>query len=174
MSFSDYLIDIVLVLLVVRQLRESRLDRRAIILPLGIIAYVADTYLSSIPTSGNNVGLVVGMATAGVALGVAGGLTTRVRTDGGRYALVKASWVSAGLWVGSMTARLIFEIWATHSGGPTLARFSVEHHLSVSVWTDAIVLLALGEVVARVGTLVIRSQQALATQRHTQSQLISV
>ena len=37
MTFIDYLVDSVLVLIVFRQIRESRFDRRAIILPLAIV-----------------------------------------------------------------------------------------------------------------------------------------
>jgi hypothetical protein len=174
MTFSDYLIDIVLVLLVVRQIRESRLSTRMMLMPLAIVAYVAHEYLHALPTAGNDLGLVAGMIGLGLALGVAGGLTTRVRTDGGRYALVRAGWVAAGLWVGSMSARLGFAIWATHGGGPALARFSAAHHLSVSVWSDAILLMALTEVVSRVGLLFWRTQRALAVQRESAPQLATV
>ncbi|MGH8959945.1 MAG: hypothetical protein ACRDWT_01855 [Jatrophihabitantaceae bacterium] len=161
MTFSDYLFDSVLVLLVLRQLRESRLDRKAVLLPLGIIAWVADSYLHTIPTSGNNLVLIVGLTLVGVAFGSISALTTRVRADGGRYALVKAGWTAAGVWVLSMGSRFAFAVWASHGGGPSLYRFGRTHHLSIDVWTAALVLMALGEVLSRTGILLVRSQRTL-------------
>lgn len=164
MTFSDYLLDTVLVLLVVRQIRECRWDLRAVVLPLAVTAYVAYDYLHTVPTSGDNL-LLIGVLTAvGIAFGVVSGLTTRVRADGGRYALVRAGWVAAGAWVVSMSARFGFAVWATHGGAPALGRFTVEHHLSPDVWTAALVLMALGEVVTRVGLVTWRAHGALAGQ----------
>jgi hypothetical protein len=174
MTFSDYLFDSILVLLVLRQLRESRFDKKAVLLPLGIIAWVADSYLKTIPTSGNNLIVIVGLTAVGVAFGTVSALTTRVRADGGRYALVKASWTAAGLWVFSMGARFAFAIWATHGGGPSLFRFGVQHNLSTDVWTAAIVLMALGEVVSRTGILFARSQRVLAQAATKAPDLVTV
>ena len=97
MTFIDYLVDSVLILIVVRQVVESRFDKRAIILPLAIVAVVAHSYLHAIPTGGNDLLLIAGLAGVGVLLGTLSGLVTRVRADGGRYALVQAGWASAGL-----------------------------------------------------------------------------
>ena len=82
----------------------------------------------------------------------------------GRYALIKAGWASAGVWVLSMGGRFCFAVWASHGGGPSLYRFSVAHDLSIDVWTAAIVLMALGEVLARTGLMVLRTRRALAAQ----------
>ena len=49
MTFTDYLLDSLLVLLVFRQVREARLDRMAVLLPLGIAAIVGNSYLHSDP-----------------------------------------------------------------------------------------------------------------------------
>lgn len=162
MTFSDYLLDSILVLLVLRQIRESRFDRRAILLPLVIVGVVANSYLHTIPTSGNNLVLIVGLTLVGIAFGTVSALATRVRADGGPVALVKAGWVAAGLWVFSMGARMTFAIWATHGGGPVIGRFTLAHHLSAEVWTAALVLMALGEVISRVGVLYLRSRRVLA------------
>ena len=174
MTFSDYLFDSVLVLLVVRQIREARFTRRMVVLPLVIVAAVAKSYLHTIPTTGNDLALIVGLTGLGVAFGTISALTTRVRTDGGQYALVKAGWVAASVWVFSMSARFAFAIWASHGGGPSLYRFSLAHHLSIDVWTAAIVLMALGEVLARTGLMVLRTQRALATAPAAGRELITV
>jgi hypothetical protein len=172
MTFSDYLLDIVLILLVVRQVREARLDRRAILLPIGIVAFVAHSYLKSIPMHGNNVVLIVGLTVLGVAFGAISAMNTRVRSDGGRYPLVKANMVAAGVWILSMSARMAFSIWGnSSSGGHTLYNFSVQHHLDANVWTAALVLMALGEVLTRVGVLAFRGHRV---QHPTTSQLVTV
>jgi hypothetical protein len=163
MSFSDYLLDAVLVLLVFRQVREARFDTKSVLLPLGIIGWVVDSYLHTVPTDGNNLLVVIGLTLVGATFGSLSALTTRVRTDGGRFALVKAGWVAAGLWVLSMGGRFTFAVWASHGGGPSLYRFSTAHGLDITVWTAAIVLMALGEVVTRTGILFYRTRRALAS-----------
>jgi hypothetical protein len=107
--------------------------------------------------------LIAGLTVVGITFGLISALATRVRTDGGRYALAKAGWIAAGVWVLSMGARFTFAVWASHSGGPHLYRFSIDHHLDIKVWTAALVLMALGEVITRVGVLVYRSRAALAS-----------
>ncbi|HEU5267889.1 MAG TPA: hypothetical protein VFU35_14365 [Jatrophihabitans sp.] len=174
MTFSDYLMDSVLVLLVVRQLREARFDLKSVLLPLGIIALVVKSYLHSVPTGGNDLAVVVGLTLVGVLFGTVSAATTRVRTDGGKYALVKAGWIAAGLWVFSMGARFAFAVWASHGGGVHLYRFSVAHSLDIKVWTAAIVLMAVGEVVSRTGVLYYRTQRALATAPRVSIEKVSV
>ena len=162
MTFIDYLVDSVLILIVLRQVREGRFDRRAIILPLVIVAVVADSYLHAIPTGGNDLLLIAGLAGVGVLLGTLSGLVTRVRADGGQYALVKAGRASAGLWVLGMGSRMAFAVWVANGGQDVVARFSESHHItSAQAWTAALVLMAIGEVAARVGVLYVRSRQAL-------------
>jgi hypothetical protein len=168
MTFSDYLLDTVLVLLVVRQIRESRLDLRATLLPIGLVVGIGGSYLHGVPTNGNDLVLVAALTGVGVALGLISALTTRVRSDGGRYPLVKAGWVAAGAWIAGMGSRFAFAVWAAHGGAPELGRFSVEHHITSSeAWTAALVLMALGEVLTRTLVLVVRGQRAQQQAQHT-------
>jgi hypothetical protein len=165
MTFTDYILDILLIAIVFRQVRESRFDRRAILLPLGIAAIVCNSYLRAIPTAGNDLVLIISFTAVGVALGTISALATRVRADGGQHALVRASWLAAGVWVGSMGFRFAFSFWASHGGDAALGRFSVAHHITGGdAWTAALVLMAMGEVVTRTGLLFLRSQQVLAKQ----------
>ena len=162
MTFIDYLIDSALILIVVRQVVESRFDKRAVILPLAIVAVVAHSYLHAIPTGGNDLLLIAGLAGVGVLLGTLSGLVTRVRADGGRYALVQAGWASAGLWVLGMGSRMAFSVWVANGGQHAVARFSEMHHITGGqAWTAALMLMAIGEVAARIGVLYLRSRQAL-------------
>lgn len=165
MSLTDYLLDSLLVLLVFRQLRESRFDRRAILLPVVICAVVAHSYLHSMPTSGNDLALVALLVVAGLTLGTASGLTTRVRRDATGTARVKAGGTAALLWVLGMGSRFGFSVWVSHGGGPTIGRFSAEHGLTAAGWTTALVLMALGEVLSRTALLWVRARRAASDGR---------
>ncbi|MEU8790867.1 hypothetical protein [Streptomyces sp. NPDC048643] len=159
MTTSDWITDIALILVVFRQLREGRLDLKSFLIPLGIVAFVAHTYLDSIPTAGNDLMLIGTLMGIGAALGVAGGVYTRIRSAGG-HLLIKAGAVSAILWVVGMGARMGFQLWVEHGGGSDdVARFSVAHHItSDQAWVAAFVLMALTEVVTRLATIFVRSR----------------
>ncbi|MFC1419994.1 hypothetical protein [Streptacidiphilus cavernicola] len=159
MTTTDWFIDIALLLIVLRQLREERLTARTVLLPLGMITWAAGNYLTAVPTAGNDVLLAVVFAATGVVLGLAGGLLTHVRQAGG-HVLIKASRGAAALWIISMGFRLGFAVWSTHpSGAAHLTRFSATHSItSGQAWVVALLLMAVGEVVVRLGTIVIRGQ----------------
>ncbi|HET9173609.1 MAG TPA: hypothetical protein VFN97_29545 [Actinospica sp.] len=160
MTTSDWILDIVLILVVLRQIRWSRIDLTTVLLPLGIVAFVAHKYLSPIPTGGHDMLLIGAFAALGVVLGVAGGLTTHVRVDQGKV-YVRAGFIAASLWVAGMGGRLGFALWSEHSGGPTLVRFSGQHQItSIQAWVSALILMVLCEVCTRVGTIVIRAALA--------------
>ncbi len=170
MSLSDYLVDSILILLVVRQMRTAPYDRRAWLLPLVIVGVVAKSYLHGLPTQGGSLALVALLVIVGLTLGTCSALATHVWSDGGKYALVKAGYVSAALWVVGMGGRMAFAIWASHGGEAPIARFSAAHGITdQNAWTTALVLMALGEVLSRVGILYVRAQRAngspLAVQR---------
>ncbi len=173
MTTSDWIIDIALILIVLRQVREARIDRRFVLIPAGIVAWVAHSYLHDIPTTGNDVALIAVFVAVGLALGIAGGLTTRVRAENG-VAYVKAGLVPAGLWVLSMSGRLAFILWITHSAGEAaLARFSVAHQITgQNAWTVALVLMALGEVISRVGILLVRGRIAVNREQANRPQVL--
>ena len=110
MTTTEWITDTVLVLVVFRQLRESRLDRKTFLIPLGIVAFVAYSYLDSVPTAGNDLVLIAALTAVGAALGVAGGVHTRIRALDG-HLVIKAGAVSALLWVLGMGARMGFQVW---------------------------------------------------------------
>ncbi|MFE3586579.1 hypothetical protein ACFXOY_03545 [Streptomyces niveus] len=159
MTTTDWIIDIALVLVVFRQLREGRLDLKTFLIPLGIVAFVAHNYLDSIPTAGNDLVLIGVLMAVGAALGIAGGVYTRIRSASG-HLLIKAGAVSAILWVLGMGARMGFQMWTVHGGGSDdVARFSLAHHITgEQAWVAAFVLMALTEVVTRVATIYVRSR----------------
>lgn len=172
MTTTDWILDITLILVVFRQLRWSRIDALFLLVPIGIVSFVAYKYLDPIPTGGNDLLVVGACAALGTVLGVSGGLTTRVRVGGmgdksgdGRI-YVRAGFAAASLWVVGMAARLAFSVWAEHDGGPTLVRFSEQHHItSVQAWVSGLILMVLCEVGTRIGTILIRAQQARGNAR---------
>ena len=112
------------------------------------------------PTAGHDLVLIGSLTVVGAVLGVSGGLVTGVRSDGGRYALVKAGWAAVILWVLGMGSRMAFQLYSSHGGGPSIARFSAHHDItSEQAWVTAFILMAFTEVATRVATLVIRAQR---------------
>jgi hypothetical protein len=75
MTFTDYLINAVFVLVVLRQARERRLDVRSFIAPMALVAFVATHYVQTIPTAGEDLDLVAALPW----LGLLCGFTTHVR-----------------------------------------------------------------------------------------------
>ncbi|MBP5939137.1 hypothetical protein [Streptomyces acidiscabies] len=174
MTTTEWITDIALLLVVFRQLREGRLDLRTFLIPLGIVAFVAHTYLDSVPTAGNDLVLVGALVGVGAVLGVAGGVYTRVRTAGG-HILIKAGAVSAILWVLGMGARMGFQLWTEHGGADDVARFSLAHHItSDQAWVAAFVLMALTEVVTRLATIFVRSRMLTAGQAASAADRVAV
>ncbi|MYS19739.1 hypothetical protein GA0115240_11262 [Streptomyces sp. DvalAA-14] len=159
MSLSDWIIDLALLLIVFRQLREERLSARTVLLPLALMGWAAAHYLRDVPTAGNDLALIAAFTATGVAFGLAGGLLTRVRYAAGDVR-VRATPGAAALWVLSMGFRLGFAVWSSHaSGAAHLTHFSVAHHITTGqAWVTALLLMAFGEVVLRVGTIVVRGR----------------
>ena len=153
MTLSDYILDLGLIGLVFIQLRGRRLTVRDLLLPIVIVGVVANQYLKSIPTAGNDLLLIALCASIGIGLGAAAGLTTDVTNRDGTV-FAKATAVAGVLWVLGIGFRLAFQEYATHGGAAAIARFSAQHSITTgNAWVAAFVLMALGEVVAR--TLVI-------------------
>ncbi|MFF3564899.1 hypothetical protein ACFYXS_33145 [Streptomyces sp. NPDC002574] len=166
MTATEWITDIALILVVFRQLREDRLRPASFLVPLGIVAFVAHTYLDSVPTAGNDLVLIGSLIGVGAALGIAGGVYTRIRAVG-EHLLIKAGAVSAVLWVLGMGARMGFQMWVEHGGGADdVARFSAVHHITGSqAWVAAFVLMALTEVVTRLATIFVRGRMVSRTRK---------
>jgi hypothetical protein len=149
MNITDYFVNGILILLVVRQVRGSRLDLINLVLPVVLVSVTALYYLRSVPTAGNDLVLELVLACSGAALGVLCGLTTHLRRKAdGIYA--KAGFVAAALWVFGMALRMGFAFAADHGAGDAIAGFSRTHEITSSqAWVAAFVLMALAEVVAR-------------------------
>jgi hypothetical protein len=160
MNATDYLINAALVLLVLRQVRETRLTWQILLLPVLIVIGAACYYLRSVPTAGNDIVLDLTLAAVGATLGGLCALATRLRRGADGVPLVRAGWVAAILWVAGIGARLGFAYATGHGAGPAIGRFSVAHSItSVDAWVAALFLMALAEVVTRLAVLWIRSRR---------------
>jgi hypothetical protein len=154
MTITDYILDIGLIAVVLLQIRGRRLTARWLLAPIVIVAWAAISYLHSIPTSGNDLLLIIGCAAAGTVLGVLCAVFTSVTADGRGAPVAKAGVIAAALWVLGVGTRLAFQLYVTHGGGPAVARFSIAHSLTLpGAWTAALVLMALCEAVFRTGVL---------------------
>lgn len=161
MTPFDYITDILLIAVVIRQMRIRKLTLRSLLLPLGLVAGAGITYLRPISLHGSNISLIAVLAATGIFLGTLSGAATCVwrRGDGAVYS--RAGILAALLWVLGMGARFAFAIWVTHSGAATVARFSIHHSITgANIWQFALVLMAYGEVLSRIGVLQVRRIRA--------------
>ena len=151
MTFTDYLINAIFVLVVLRQARERKLDRRSIVVPLVLVFFVAQMYLHSIPTAGNDLILIGLLAAVGLTLGVASGLATHVRSGDGGLPVARVGWLAATLLIAGIGSRMVFAFAVTHGFRSDIASFSIAHHISAAAWPTALVLMAICEVTTHVG-----------------------
>ena len=167
MTTTEYIINVVLVLLVVAQIRERRLDLMSFVLPVALVGIAATQFLHTIPSGGNDLVLVVSLVALGALLGWLCGLFTHVRRDASGVALARAGWVAGALWIGGIGSRIAFSIVSEHGLGGAIDHFSVAHHITSSAaWTAAFVLMALCEVLARTTTLAVRSRKMTRRAMH--------
>ena len=163
MTSTDYIIDSLLVLLVLLQIREQKLTTKTIIRPLILVGVAVVNYLHGIPTAGNDLELTAAFGLLGIVLGSASGLTMLMhRRDDGAVS-ARAGWASASLWVASMGSRFAFVYWLTHTGASSIAHFSAAHSITgAETWTVALLAWAVAEVVSRTVVLALRRQQLQA------------
>jgi hypothetical protein len=160
-SVTDYVIDILLILVIFRQVRPHQVTPRAAVLPLALLVAAGAIYLRPFTLGGNDLTLILVLAAAGLVLGALSGMADRVWTDERGRLLFRAGAVSVIAWVIGMGFRFGFAYYAYHGGGPAVARFSARHDLTgTDIWTTALVLMAFGQVLARLGVLQIRRVRA--------------
>jgi hypothetical protein len=160
MRTTDYLINALFVLIVFRQARERELDGRSVIIPLAIVAYVAHLYVRSIPTAGNDLGLIGALGTVGLALGVASGFATDIRAGENGLAVARVGWIAGALLIAGIGSRMAFAFALSHGAHHAIASFSYTHHIGAAAWPVALVLMALLEVSTRITIVQLRGRHA--------------
>ena len=159
-----YLINALLVLLVIRQIREHPLDARSLATPVLAVGAAAVMFLHAVPAGGSDLALEAAGVAAGAAMGATGGLATRLRLGADGRPLGRAGALAAGMWIAGVGARMVFYFAATHGAGPAIARFSIAHHITGSAaWTAALVMMALADVLTRLAVVWIRGRRLTAT-----------
>lgn len=163
MTTTDYLINAVFVLVVLRQARERQLDARSLVVPLVAVFWVARMYVHSIPTAGNDLVLVLVLASVGLTLGVLGGFATHVRVGSDGVALARVGWLAGGLLIAGIGARMVFAFALSHGAEPAIAGFSIAHQIGAAAWPVALVSMAILEVTARLVTVQLRAHRLTGT-----------
>jgi hypothetical protein len=159
-----YLINALLVLLVVRQVREHQLDARALAAPVLAVGAAAVMFLHAVPGGGSDLALDLLCLSAGAAMGAIGGLATHLRAGTDGRPLGRAGALAAGMWIAGVGARMVFYFAATHGAGPAIAAFSIAHHITGSAaWTAALVMMALADVLTRLAVVYLRGRRLTAT-----------
>ncbi len=161
MTITDYLINAVFVLIVFRQARERELDRRSVIIPLAIVAYVAHLYVHSIPTAGNDLVLIGALGTVGLALGIASGFATHVRAGENGLAVARVGWIAGALLIAGIGSRMVFAFALSHGVHHVVVSFSIAHQISAAAWPVALVMMALLEVSTRIAIVQLRGRHAM-------------
>ncbi len=161
MSITDYLINAVFVLIVLRQARERELDLRSVVIPLAIVAYVAQLYVHSIPTAGNDLLLIGALGAVGLTLGVASGFATHVRAGENGLAVARVGWIAGALLIAGIGSRMVFEFALTHGAHHAIVSFSMAHQIGAAAWPVALVMMALLEVSTRIVIVELRGRHAM-------------
>jgi hypothetical protein len=160
MTFTDYLIDSLLVLLVLYQIKERELTARSLLRPIVICSFAVANYFHGIPTAGNDLVLIGALALLGALIGSASGQAVRLRVAPDGRVLARSGWLSGFLWVLGMGSRFAFIFWITHFGMATVAHFSAAHSItSQEAWTVALLAMAVCEVASRSLSLALRRRQ---------------
>ena len=163
MTITDYVIDILLIAVVALQMRTRELTPRSALRPLVLVVIAGVNYLRGFSVGGNDLLLIVVLALVGVGLGTASAVATRVWRDDRGIVLVKAGLFAAALWVAGMGFRFAFAVYANTDAGLAVVTRLARHLdiTSAQAWTTALVLMAFGEVLARITYLEIRRHRLL-------------
>lgn len=163
MTPLDYIIDSLLVLLVLAQIRERELTTASLVRPVVIVSLAVAKYLHGIPTAGNDLLLIVALALTGTLVGMASGQTVLMRAGSAGRVLARAGWSSAFFWVLGMGSRFGFAVWVSHGGAHVIGQFSATHAItSAATWTAALLAMAASEVAGRTIVLVLRRHRVAA------------
>ena len=159
-----YVTNAILVLLVIRQIREHPLDLRSLAVPVLAVGAAAALFLHSVPVAGNDFMLELACVAAGATMGTVAGLATKLRRGSDGRALARAGWLAASLWITAIGARMAFAIADSNGAGPAITRFSAAHQITgETAWVAALVMMALADVLTRLVVIYVRGRRLTAT-----------
>ena len=130
-NITMYLINAILILMVIRQIREHPLDARSLATPVLAVGCAAVLFLHSVPAGGSDLVLAAACVLTGAVMGGLGGLATRLRLGADGRPLGRAGVVAASMWVGGVGARLAFAVAASNgaAGHRPVFRRAPRHRL---------------------------------------------
>ncbi len=164
MNINVYVINAILVLMVIRQIREHSLDLRSLAIPVLAVGVAAVLFLHSVPLGGSDIALELACVLAGATMGAIGGLATHLRRGPDGRPMGRAGWLAASMWVGGVGARLAFAVAASNGAGQAIARFSVANHITGSAaWVAALIMMALADVLTRLVIIYLRGRRLTAS-----------
>lgn len=168
MQWTEVVISLALIVLVLRQIHGRPLGWGSLVWPLGLVLWGAVNYLSVVPPYGEDMLFVATLGCLGLGLGLGCGCLTTVYLRGSTV-MARAQASAAALWIVGMSSRLIFGIFAVHGGAGAIAQASTELNLhSESTWPTALVTMALCEVSSR--TLILALKRRRLVGDHARAQ----
>jgi hypothetical protein len=158
-----YVVNAVLVLMVIRQIREHPLDLRSLAVPVLAVGAAAALFLHSVPVAGNDFMLELACVAAGATMGALAGLAYKLRRGSDGRALGRAGWLAAGLWITAVGARMAFAVADANGAGPAITRFSMAHQITgAAAWVAALIMMALADVLTRLVIIYARGRRLTA------------
>jgi hypothetical protein len=163
-NLNVYVINAILILMVIRQIREHPLDLRSLAIPVLAVGAAAVLFLHSVPLGGHDIALEAACVLTGAFMGAIGGFATYLRRGPDGRPLGRAGVLAASMWIGGVGARLAFAIAANNGAGPAIARFSIANHITGSpAWIAALIMMALADVLTRLVIIYLRGRRLSAT-----------
>jgi hypothetical protein len=158
MSTEDFIVDILLIIVIFRQLRARTYTARTAVLPMALVVWAGFHYLAGFDVGGNDLWLIAILTVVGLVLGLASGATTLMWRDRSGQVLGKVGLWACVTWIIGMGFRFAFALYAnTDAGDRAIGSFSRHHAITSSqAWTTALVLMAFAEVISRVVLLQVR------------------
>lgn len=131
-----------------------------------LVLLVAQQYLHSIPTAGNDLLLIGALAGTGLMLGTLCGFATHVRAGDDGVALARVGWLAGALLIAGISSRMVFAFAIGHGFEPAVRSFSIAHEIGAAAWPVALVLMAVCEVTARLVLVQVRGRLVTVSGEH--------
>jgi hypothetical protein len=130
--------------------------------PLLTVVGIVPFFLRGAAVSGAGLALEFAGAGFGLLLGLTASAFMRVEVDpssGRPFSHAGAPYLA--LWIGVITARMLFAYGAQHWFAQDLGRFMFTNHITVGALTDSLIFMAIAMVLARTGALWARATIAI-------------
>ena len=136
--------------------RKQRYSWVQLVIPLALLGYFGFQYLRNVPSSGNDLYILVGATMIGLILGVIWTLLTRImREEDAIY--LQGGLPSLILLAVTFLMRVLPIEWMTYHPSQTM-HFALNQHVSIpSIVAPAFILLTAAMVLVRLGFIVIRT-----------------